>query len=171
MISPGNIWISFILPQCPLLLYSILLSSTLQSKCGLKTHTQIICRTWCYSMWPYVAEVKQGLDRRETGTNIFPAVQTYQCHTSSEILHVRGCLCQLRVVNRDSAHYWASDLQETLLSSQSLRSCWCHQVLQNSVYFPLSPNLSYPCPGSCAVSWWLTLFIDWDEIFQITSIV
>jgi len=103
MFSPGNIWISFILPQCPILLYLVTLSSTLQGKYGLKTHT---CTNNLQNMVlqyvPICGRSQRALQRREAGTNFPPPVQIYQCHTFSKILHTQGCLCQLRVVSRDS---------------------------------------------------------------------
>lgn len=99
--------------------------------------TQII-----FSMCPYVAESRPLARRREAGTNASHSVQIYQCHAFSKILHVQACFCRLRVVSRDSDHTllglrpWGN---LGILSSQSLRLCLCHQVLQNLYFIFLHP--------------------------------
>lgn len=81
MISSINIWISFILPQCPL--YTLLFW-VVHCKEGLAweyMNTNNLQNMVVQYVPIHGRNKNRALDRREIGTNTFPSVQIYQCHT------------------------------------------------------------------------------------------
>lgn len=157
MISPVNIWISFILPHCPCsgllwvvgckgnMAWELMHINNLQN---MEVHCVPICDR----------SKNRALDRRrETGTSTFPSVQIYQCHTPVKF-SVGSTVSVTWGLSARSSDCTSLALRPRgslgKLSSQSLRLCLCHQVLQNSrVYFPLPPDSSNRCPGPCLVLW------------------
>lgn len=132
MISPVNIWISFILPQCPLLLYSVTLSRILWG--DLKTHTPVICRTRWYSTCPRVTEAKTEpwAGEGKLALTLSPLFNLPVPHFS-KILCGQHCLCQLRAVSRE--------LRLHITGPQSSRKPW-QTVISAFEALSMSPSAS-----------------------------
>jgi len=155
MISPPNIWISFILPQCPLLLHLAPLSSTVQGKYSLNTNTHNLQNVLLLYM--PICDRSKTEPRTEEGN----LALTFPPSTSSSAtllsknspwtrlsLSVKGCQQKLGL-HTAGPQALRKPWHTVILVFETQPMSWNTSKLV--VYYPPSPNSSNSRP-SCSVT-------------------